>query len=143
MDGFLFCASQQVCLPSVWQNLKTYFSVPYILAVKLLLGWFLHLQNAHCKVNDLANSVYNLLIYGNYFFISFALFFLLAQTITFVTYRENLNKKKSLFSVEQKPSTNLPEWKCKSFLVSWEHWPYYIYCLLKRKWFFFTCGWVI
>lgn len=32
------CASQQVCLPSVLQNLKTYFSVPYILAVKLLLG---------------------------------------------------------------------------------------------------------
>lgn len=51
------------------------------------------------------------------FFISFALFFLLAQTITFVTYRESLNIK-NLFSVEQKTSTNVPEWKCKSFLVS-------------------------
>lgn len=29
-----------------------------------------------------------------------------------------LKYKKKLFSVEQKTPTNLPEWKCKSFLVS-------------------------
>lgn len=85
---------------------------------------------------DPANSSYNLLIYGNYFFYFLCFIFPPSSDYNICHIQGKLKYKKSLFSVEQETSTNLPEWKCKSFLVSWEHWPYYIYCLLKRKWFF-------
>lgn len=85
------------------------------------------------KLMDLANSSYNLRIYGNYFFNFFCFIFPPSSDYNICHIQGKLKYKKSLFSVEQKTSTNLPEWKCKSFLVSWEHWPYYIYILLVEK----------